>query len=137
MDSQGFNNLPLEQKQEYIQVLREDLLPIFKDMVMEHPLFALVQAWISIPMAMGVESELRYNASEETQAIALDRYRMATFLSTLIVNMHIINPHMYRSANIHLSFQNTDGTKGSIVIDNFEVSENNYVDCNSIKVVSC
>lgn len=134
MDSLQFDDLPSVQKQEYIQMLKEELTPVFTRLLLDHPLFALVQAWCSVPIHIDTHFRHPELPDEETLAIIMDRYRMATMLISLLTQLYILKPLLYRTENFQITFQNTDGSKGSIVVDNFQSNDANHIDQNSFKI---
>lgn len=134
MDSTQFDALPPVQKQEYIQMLKEELTPIFTRLLLDHPLFALVQAWCSVPIHIDTHFRHPDPPDEETMAIIVDRYRMATMLTSLLTQLYILKPLLYRTENFRITFQNTDGSTGNIVIDNFQSNDASHVDQTSFKI---
>ena len=137
MQNNKYNSLSIEQKQEYINTLTEDLIPAFISQFRDNPLQPLLQAWCSIPFHIDT---IMQNSSpiedEEKLSIIMERGDMATALTTILTNIFLSYPLAYRTPNLHLTFTNSDGSTGSIVVDNLQTSPECHIKTDTIKLVS-
>ena len=137
MDKQ-YDSLPMEQKREYIDTLTNDLMHTFLTVLKENPLSPLLQAWCTVPLSVDVlmQHPPGTPVSEEQISLFTDRENMASALLTILTNIFIHKPLAYRSPNLHISFTNSDGTTGAIVIDNLKSDEKGFILPETIKIMS-
>lgn len=135
MSEERFASLPLEQQQEYVQTLVEDLGVVFVQMYREHPLQPLIQAWCTTPMFIDTIMKNDTYPGEERRDIIQTRTSMSAMLITLLVHMFIRDHMLFRSPNFHITFQNTDGTTGNIIVDNLQASSESCIKKSSIRHV--
>lgn len=132
-----YASLPIEQKRAYIEELLGDLVQIYLSELQNHPLSALLQSWCTTPVA--VHNYMTYgrrHIDEELADLIQQREQTASALLSVLTYMFLHEDMSYRSPNLHITFKNTDGSSGSIVVDNLHNSSKCNIISETVKLVA-